>query len=299
MTLARVAVRFQENATVTGPRIVLGDIAQISPTGKQGQTLALLPIASSPAPGKSKDLYTVSVINSLRNRKEVGDVDWQGSPSISVTRLASKISRAQIEAILGQFLQQNSNRLPKAEIRLTVLHAPDELIFPKGALSWKVMPSRAAILGSSSFSIAFAVDGQPAGNCVVRCRLAALGEVAVAALPLRKGEIIGERSIRMEKRDLTGLDDPYRSKTPLIGLEAARTISAGTVLDHEIIAAPSIIKSGEMVTIIALKGPMRLSAKGLAKENGREGEMIRVKNISSNKVIYCRVNRPGVVTVEF
>ncbi|MGD9949506.1 MAG: flagellar basal body P-ring formation chaperone FlgA [Desulfobulbus sp.] len=292
-------MQFLPRATVTGPRIVLGDIAKIRSAGDQTETIAQLPIASSPAPGKSKDLYTVSVINSLRNRKEVVGIDWQGSPSIVVERRATKVSKAQIEAILGQFLQENSNKLPQAEIRLSVLHAPEELIFPVGKLHWKVMPSRSSILESTSFSIAFTVDGQPAGNCVVRGRLAALAEVTVAATALRKGEIISERNIRLEKRDLTGLDDPFVKKAQIIGLEAARTITAGTVLDHDNIIAPAIIRNGEMVTIIARKGAMQLTTKGLAKENGRLGETIRVKNISSNKVIYCRVDRPGVVSVEF
>jgi len=292
-------VQFQAQATVTGPRIVLGDIAKIQPIGEQTQPLAQLPIASSPAPGKSKDLYVVSVINSLRNRREAAGVDWQGSPSVTVQRLATKVSKAQLESILAQFLKENSDRLPKGEIRLRVLHAPEELLFPAGTLSWKVTPSKAEILGSTSFSIAFAVDGQPVGNSIVRGRLEALGEIAVAAIALRKGELLTERSIRIEKRDLTGIDDPYTSKTQLIGREASRTITAGAILDHDNVTEPSIIQNGDMVTIIARKGPMQLTTKGLAKENGHRGEMIRIKNISSNKIIHCRVERPGIVTVEF
>ncbi len=292
-------MHFQAQAAVTGPRIVLGDIAKIQSAGEKTKILAQLPIASSPAPGKSKNLYVVSVINTLRNRKEAVGVDWQGSPTISVTRLATKVTKADLETILGQFLKANSGRLPQAEIRLHILHAPQELLLPAGTLSWQVTPSRAAILGSTSFSVAFAVDGKPAGNCIVRGRLEALGDVAVAAIPLRKGEILNERSIRIEKQDLSVLDDPFTKKTQLIGRETARTITAGTILDHDNITDPSIIHRGDMITIIARKGPMQLSTKGLAKQDGHLGEIIRVKNISSNKVIYCRVDRPGIVSVEF
>lgn len=297
--LAKIAVQFQANATVTGSRIVLGDIATIRYGGELTQPLSQLPVASSPAPGKTKELYTPSVINSLRNRKEVVDVDWQGSPTINVQRLATTISKTQIESILGRFLQENSDRLPKAEIRLTILRSPEEVIVPAGTLSWKVTPSKAAIFGSSSFSIAFNVDGRSAGNCIVRVRLVALGEVAVAATSLRKGEILSPSSIRLEKRDLGDLDEPFTETGDLLGLEAAKTISAGTVLDHDNITAPSIIRRGEMVTIIARRGPMQLTTKGLAKADGHRGQMIKVKNISSNKMIYCRVDRPGVVSVEF
>ena len=59
------------------------------------------------------------------------------------------------------------------------------------------------------------------------------------------------------------------------------------------------IKEGDLVSIFARKGALNLSTKGLAKTDGRLGETIQVKNISSNKVIHCRVDGPGIVSVEF
>ncbi len=292
-------MHFNPAVTVNSPRIVLGDIATIQGAGEQHDTLAQLPVGPSPAPGHSKDIYTVSVINSLQHRQGVANIDWQGSPNITITRQATRITKKQLEAILGQFLQQNREKLPMAEIRLQLLRAPEEVVLPGGTVRWKVTPSRSTILGSSSFSIAFAVDSKPAGNCIVRTRLEALGQVAVAAVSLQRGEILSKGSIRLEKRDLVQLDNPYRELSELIGKEALKTIAAGSVLDRADIGSPSIIHKGEMVTIVARRGAMRLTTKGLSRENGREGEMIRVKNVSSNKMVYCRVDRPGVVSVEF
>jgi flagella basal body P-ring formation protein FlgA len=297
--LGRPAVHFNARAEVSGPRIVLGDIAAIRSAGENTEAIAQFPVASSPAPGKSKDLYTVSVINSLRNRAEAADIDWQGSPTIVVKRKANRISRKQIEAILGQYLRENSDKLPRAEIQLSVQRAPEQLVFPVGTLSWKVMPSRPNILGSTSFSIAFTVDGQPAGNCVIRGRLKALGEVAVAAVSLRKGDVITSRNVRLAKQDLADLDNPFTTLEQVMGMEMARTVNSGTILDQSNVVAPSVIKEGDMVKIVARKGALRITTSGLARMDGRQGERIRVKNISTNKMIYCRVDGPGMVSVEF
>jgi flagella basal body P-ring formation protein FlgA len=54
-----------------------------------------------------------------------------------------------------------------------------------------------------------------------------------------------------------------------------------------------------MVKIFARKGVLQLSTSGIAKADGRLGENIPVKNIGSNKIIHCRVDGPGVVSVEF
>lgn len=297
--VAQISVNFQANASVAGPRIVLGDIAVIKPAGAEAQAIAQLPVASAPAPGKAKELFTVSVINSLRNRPEATDVDWQGSESIVVQRLGNRVGQDQLQAIIDQFLKENSAVLPQTELRFTSMRAPEALILPAGKLSWKVTPSRPGIIGSSSFSIAFAVDGKPATTCVARGRLEAIAEAAVAAVTLHKGEVIAEGGIVMKRQDVGGLQKPFTSKEQLLGMVVARTVNAGTVLEQVHIAQPPVIKGGEMVKILARKGAMQLSTSGLAKTDGRQGEMIQVKNISSNKMIRCRVDGPGVVSVEF
>lgn len=296
---AQLSVNFQANASVAGPRIVLGDIAVIKPAGEEAQAVAQLPVASAPAPGKSKELYTVSVINSLRNRPEVADVDWQGSQSIVVQRKGNRVKQEQLQAIVDQFLKENSASLPQTEIRFTSLRAPEEVTLPAGKLTWKVTPSRPGIMGSSSFSIAFAVDDKPATTCVVRGRLEVVAEVATAAVTLHKGDVISENSIVMQKLDIGGLQKPFTAKEQLLGMQVARTVNAGTPLEETHIAMPTVVKSGEMVKIVARKGAMQLSTSGLAKTDGRLGETIQVKNISSNKLIHCRVDGPGMVSVEF
>ena len=54
---------------------------------------------------------------------------------------------------------------------------------------------------------------------------------------------------------------------------------------------------GQPVTIIAGDGIFEIRAKGLALENGVIGEMIRVKNVDSRKILSGTVAAPGVVEV--
>jgi flagellar basal body P-ring formation protein FlgA len=296
---AQISVNFQANAAVSSPKIVLADIAVIKPQGSEAEIIGQLPVAAAPAPGKSKELYTVSVINALRNRPEVADVDWQGSQTIVVQRKGNTLGQDQLQQIIAAYLKENSANLPKTEIRFTALHAPEELTLPAGKLSWKVTPSRPGIMGSNSFSIALFVDGKPAGNCLVRGRLEALAEVAVATTILHKGDVVTDANIVMQRQDIGEADKPFMAKENIIGMQVARTVSAGTVLKQEHIVSPPVIKDGEMVKIFARKGTLQLSTSGVAKTEGRLGEIISVKNISSNKIIQCRVDGPGAVSVEF
>lgn len=299
LAAAQISVHFKANAAVAGPRIVLADIAVIKPAGPEATEIGQLPVASAPAPGKSKELYTVTVINSLRNRPEVADVDWQGSQTIVVERKSNILSQEQVQQIISAYLTENSAKLPKTEVRFASIRAPETLTLPAGKLSWKVTPSRPGIMGSNSFSIALFVDGKPAGTCVVRGRLEAVAEVVTAAATLHKGDLITDSNIVLQRQDIGDTDNPIMAKEEILGKQVARTVNAGVILKREHIVLPPVIKDGEMVKILAQKGTLHISTSGVAKSDGRLGETIAVKNVSSNKIIHCRVDGPGMVSVEF
>jgi len=295
---AQISVSFQANASVTAAKIVLADIAVIKPTGSAADAIGQLPVAAAPAPGKTKQLSTVSVITSLRNRPEVADVDWQGSQSIVVERKGNQISQEQMQQIVTDYLLENSAKL-QAQVEFTAVRSPQLLVLPAGQLSWKVTPSNPNIIGSSSFSIFFTVDGKPAGNCVVRGRLNTFSDILTAVKTLHKGDVIKEEHLALQRQNLAGLEDPFQDQELIIGMQVARTVNAGKPLTQKDIVSPPIIKDGEMIKIFARKGTLLLSTSGIAQSDGRLGETIKVKNISSNKLIHCRVDGPGIVSVDF
>lgn len=296
---ATLTVTFAEKATVTGDRIMLGDIAHISPTNESGQALGRLIIANAPAPGKSKTLQTPSIINSLRNTSEASNVEWTGKREVVIHRKAIKITKDQLYSIIADFLADNKEKLPKGDIRFTSMRAPSEIFLPYGQLSWRVTPSRPNITDSSSFSVFFKVDGKPANNCTVRGRIEIITDIAVATETIRKGTVIKPEHITMKRKNIVAADHPIFKPENVIGMQAARTIGAGKVVEHEHISFPPVIATGDVVKIIAGKGHLKITTKGVARSSGLIGDTIRVKNMRSNKLIYARVEGPGTVSVEF
>ena len=296
---AQISVSFQAEATVTEAKIVLADIAVIQPEGNEATVIGKLPVASAPAPGGTKELYTVTVITSLRNRAEVAGVDWKGSEKITVHRKGNNIKQEQLKKIIDDYLKENEARLPKAEIQLTTFRSPEEILLPAGEVTWKVTPSRPDIISSASFSIAFAVNGKPAGNCIVRGKIEAYGDVVTAVSTLHKGDLITDDKVTITKQRIDKLTDPIFTVEELKGMQVARTIPAGSPIEQEQIDIPPLIKEGDLVKIHAQKGALNISTSGIAREDGRLGRTIQVKNVSSNKLIHCRVDGPGIVSVEF
>jgi len=50
-----------------------------------------------------------------------------------------------------------------------------------------------------------------------------------------------------------------------------------------------LIHRGDPVTITAINSAIRVSIKGIAIENGKLGDRIRVKNLSSSQIIDAKI----------
>ncbi len=299
LSVAATEVTFHEKATVTGRSVTLADIADISPAGGQAERLAGIEVALAPAPGTDRELQAVAIMARLRNTEAAKGVVWRGSRTISVHRQGIRIGKERLKQIIAAYLAKNVGRLPKAEFRFTSVQAPSEIILPFGRLSWSVTPSRPGILGSSSFSILFRVDGKTVKNCTVRGHLEALAPVATAAVSLKKGTVIMPDQVTMARRDISNLKDPALSPDQVVGMQVRRTIYPGRAIEMRHLEKPPVIRKGDLVKIFAIRGPMRISTTGIAARDGRTGDIIRVKNVSSSKYVYCRVDAPGIVSVEF
>jgi flagellar basal body P-ring formation protein FlgA len=64
-------------------------------------------------------------------------------------------------------------------------------------------------------------------------------------------------------------------------------------------AADVLIKARDNVKIVAVIGAARVEAIGEAQQDGRIGQVIRVRNIESNRIVHGRVEASGIVAVDY
>lgn len=295
---ATTTVSFKEKVAVNSSKIHLADIADITPTSETG-ALGQINIAAAPQLGQIKTLETAPILATLHHNPLAKDVVWQGSAQVMVLRQTTRIKKAQLLEIVENYIHQNKDNIPEGEVRFTALRVPKEILLPRGEVSWQVLPSRPEIVNSSSFSIDFLVDGKPVKTCHVRGKLEILYPVAVALDNIKRGQPITEASIGFMQKDVTQLRHPIFSAQDVVGMLAKRTLKKGRAINYEHITFPPVIAEGELVKIFATKGNLKITTNGIAKGSGLTGEIIRVKNITSNKLIYARVDAPGRVSVEF
>ncbi len=124
--------------------------------------------------------------------------------------------------------------------------------------------------------------------------------VVVALKPIRARTIIHEDDVGLRLRPLSRLPrDIIFKKAYVIGKEAKVSLRPGTIIRMSYVEMPVIVKRNQQVSIIAQDRYLVVRAKGKALENGRRGQVIRVMNVDSKKVIWAKVISPSEVEVTF
>jgi flagella basal body P-ring formation protein FlgA len=127
---------------------------------------------------------------------------------------------------------------------------------------------------------------------VTRAKISA--KVAVAATDLATGKVLSAEDVLLERHDISGMPDSFSDLATVQDMATRRTIRAGDVLRQNMLVAPTLVKRGEPVRIVAKSDGIEVSMAGEALDGGGRGATIRVKN-ASGVTIRARVTDTGQV----
>ncbi len=126
-----------------------------------------------------------------------------------------------------------------------------------------------------------------------------LVKVPVLRNNLQNGDIIGQGDIDFVNVPQERLQhDVIMDENKLLGMTPRRVAYAGKFVLDGTLQSPQLIERGEAITIQFKQGPLILTAKGRALQSGAKGDMIRVKNTDSSKMIDAVVIASNQVIVE-
>ena len=124
------------------------------------------------------------------------------------------------------------------------------------------------------------------------------GEVLVLTQSLPRGTLLDTSYLRLERHDVGRLTSGY-----LVNMEAAhnmvlrRPLQAGTVLTPSMVEPPRLVQRGQRVILLAQTPSVTVRVEGEALNNGVRGDRVRVRNLSSRRVVEGVVLGHGVVGV--
>ncbi len=129
-------------------------------------------------------------------------------------------------------------------------------------------------------------------------------DVLVSRRPFNKGDQPLPADLILQEKNISQLRRGYVTQfQQLDNLEVARKIKAGEVITPSMFNAEQIIKRNDRITITAKGGHsghrgFTISMPGKALESGTVQQQIRVRNLSSGKIIRARIISSSEVMVQ-
>ncbi|XOZ35155.1 flagellar basal body P-ring formation chaperone FlgA [Halomonadaceae bacterium KBTZ08] len=132
-------------------------------------------------------------------------------------------------------------------------------------------------------------------NATVRIQV----EGWVADRPIGRGERLTSDMLRsspvvINEQRRGGFRDPEH----MIGMQAKRTIRAGTTITPRMLEQPLAVERGDRVVISAGTEVFSITTRGEAQRSGHVGEQIPVTNENSGRRVHGRITKPGHVAID-
>jgi len=285
------AASLRNNVTVTGPVVTLGDV--LTGAGKA----ASVQIANSPAPGQ-RMMLSAGVIGRIAVDN---DVKWENPydlSAVAVTRAGKQVSHTAIEAGIADAIKAQGDESRKS-IQLSATQGA--LYVPVNAPDTVNVTDMNYNAGTGMFTatLALPTDGGQTASATVTGRATDVVRIPVLNRSISRGEVINKRDI--EWTDIS----PNRAQgsvisdaVDLIGKAARRPLRAEIPLRSNDVQEPILVGKNTMVTLVAATPNLVLTTVGRSLDEGGKGDVIRVMNNHSHKVIEGTVLSSGQVRVE-
>ncbi|WP_299002569.1 flagellar basal body P-ring formation chaperone FlgA [uncultured Shewanella sp.] len=134
----------------------------------------------------------------------------------------------------------------------------------------------------------------------VRAKVEVSARLPVLNRAMKRGEVVNGKDVTWMKLALKGSDKEVLTKMDdIIGRQVVRKLHRFKPIKAMYLSAPVLVKIGDKVIIEAKSQGFYAKMLGEALESGSEGEAIRVKNLSSGKIIIAYPASKGKVTTRF
>jgi len=289
---------------VTGERIWLGEIAQIS--GPDAQVadiearLGHVSLGPAPRPGASRALTRGTIETRLRSALGTLEAFATVIPErVNVTRAATYIPPEQLTRALESWLQQNIG-LQDAQVTVLYVGIKGPIPVPVGPYKIQFSVDSGQLAGATAVTVGVWQRGAEVARQRVSFKAEISAKVMVTTRDIAKGQNLSSTDIEMTTRRFDSLSGkPLVAISQAVGMETRRSLRAGTLLTDVHIVTPDDITQGDVVTVWIRSQGLTISAPGESRGNGHAGDTIPVFCDATGKVLKARIIGPGEVEVPY
>lgn len=124
--------------------------------------------------------------------------------------------------------------------------------------------------------------------------------VVHAITDIERGQRLRAADLALERANIGALRRGFfHEVADVTEFVATRRIRANQPLTPALAERPPAVQRGQRVTLVASRDGISATTYGEALADGAIGDVIRVRNLSSDKIVHAEVVEPGVLTTTF
>jgi flagella basal body P-ring formation protein FlgA len=209
---------------------------------------------------------------------------------VSANDLKQKVE----ENVLAQWQQLGQRSDSRSNVIITGL--PDSYRSHKCPEQLVVDAGKQLTLGRNSIKVSCATTSS--WSLMLTAEIEVWREVVVIRDHLSRGERIKSSSLTLQERNISSLQRGYFTDLKDVTNQVSkRSLRAGVAIDPSMIDLPIIIRRGQEITLRVVKPGFSVNMKGISLSKGRKGDVIKVKNSRTEKVLFGTVISADLISV--
>ncbi|HEU20345.1 MAG TPA: flagellar basal body P-ring formation protein FlgA [Deltaproteobacteria bacterium] len=212
----------------------------------------------------------------------------------------TKIDGKTLKEIVTGHIKRNLT-VPDEFLRIEFSSPLPEVEVSGGNVTWRVQQNRNEdFLGYTTVNVRFYNGNIFLKEENIRTKVEVLKDVVVASKFLPRNTIISYEDVKVVKR---WCDRVYPNQISDVDDIIGKTVNARVKANYEIgrnmIRDSVAVKRGKLVRIVFNRGALSVSTIGSSEQDGDVGDLIRVKNLRSDKIVYARIEGDSLVRVDY
>ncbi|MCP5022413.1 MAG: flagellar basal body P-ring formation protein FlgA [bacterium] len=285
LSFGNVTVELPAKVEASGLNLRLGDIAQV--TGEDAfevERVRDIDLGYVPAPGYSRLLYRARLAQQVKPQIPGVDITFAGSTKCRVSPRTRVVTVAELQ---GQARKVIEAKFKGTGVEISLTGGLRDISAPSGkkGVEVKARPAKGpAGQGVQGVAVDILVDGELWRTQWTTWSVAVWEDIPVLRVRVSKGQKVTPDMFQLERRKRAhGVSSRPLSFRNLQNAVAARELAPGDPVYARDVTREIVVTEGHRVQVEVQSGRVSATTAGVARQDGRIGDTVRVQLDSSER----------------
>jgi len=232
---------------------------------------------------------------------------WAFILSLLVAVILGTAAAGSTATITGETLQaavqahvEKNSPWPKGRIKVEFLESVPDVDVPSEKVTIRIKGrANEDFIGQTSFTASLR-GTKPLREEHVKATLWVLMDVVVSTKSLSSGTVLSANDVKILQKWYDAVPKNRISDLKeVIGKKLSVSVNPHMEITKNVLKDCPIVRRNQPVRIMLDNGSLCITASGVSQEDGMLGEVVRVQNTASKRVIHARVKGNALVAVDF